>query len=370
MQCALDLAPRGRGMVEPNPTVGAVIVRDGAVIGEGWHRHYGGPHAEVEAIAAARRAGHDPRGATLYVTLEPCCHRGKTPPCTEAIAAAGIARVVAAMEDPDPNVWGKGFAALRSAGVEVVTGVLAGPARRMLAAYLKLRTVGRPWVVCKWAQSLDGKIATHTGHSRWITGEPARRRAHELRGLCDGVCVGVGTVASDDPLLTNRSGGGRQPARVVLDESLRTPLTCRLVGSSEVSPVIVATRDDAASAAAEALSGAGAEVLRLPGAPAGVDLEALLDALGRRGWTRLLVEGGRGVLGSFIGGGLADELAVFVAPCLIGGRRSIGPVQWEDIETVDQAVRLPDPQVERIGRDVLLRYVLNEPPDGPEVKGT
>lgn len=361
MARALALAGRGRGAVEPNPMVGAVIVREGKVIGQGWHQRFGGPHAEIEAINAATAGGADLAGATMYITLEPCCHHGKTPPCTEAILAAGLTRVVAAMKDPDPQVAGKGIEALREAGVEVVVGVLEGQARRMLAAYVKLRTTGTPWVICKWAQSLDGRIATHTGHSRWISGEAARQHAHVLRGQCDAVCVGVGTVGADDPLLTNRSGSGRQPARLVLDGELHIPLSCRLLRTIDVAPVIVAARADAPQAAAEAIAAAGAEVLPLPPGAGGVDLSALLAELGRRQWTHLLVEGGRAVLGQFIAAGLADELMVFVAPRLIGGRKSLGPVDWPDVDTVDQAPKLPPPQVEQIGPDVLLRYVLRDP---------
>ena len=359
MRRALELAARGRGTVEPNPMVGAVIVREGKVIGEGWHKAFGGPHAEVEAIAAARAAGAAPAGATMYVTLEPCCHEGKTPPCTEAVAAGGIVRVVAAMEDPDANVAGEGLAALRQAGVDAVCGVCEAQARQLLAAYVKLRTTGRPWVICKWAQSLDGRLATPSGDSKWISCEQSRRRVHELRGLCDGICVGVGTVQADDPLLTNRSGQGGQPARVVLDESLEIPPDCRLLADAGASPVIVAAREDADKAAAAAIADAGAEVLSLPAAPGGVDLGALLDELGRRQWTHLLVEGGPRVHGSFISEHLADELWVFVAPRLIGG--PVGPVAWEGIETVEQSVALPAPQVEPIGPDVLLRYILTTP---------
>ncbi len=361
MARALALARRGRGAVEPNPMVGAVIVRGGAVLGEGWHQAFGRAHAEVEAIAAARSAGHDAAGATMYVSLEPCCHQGKTPPCTEAIAAAKIARVVAAMEDPDPQVAGKGFAALKAAGVEVLVGTCEREARTLLAAYLKLRTTGRPWVICKWAQSLDGRIATATGHSKWISGAAARGRVQELRGRCDGVCVGIGTVLSDDPLLTNRSGSGRRPARVVLDDRLRTPPDCRLLQTADAAPVIVATREDAPQPRADALTAAGAEVLRLPAGERGVDLAALLAELGRRQWTNLLVEGGGRVLGSFLAAAAADELVVFVAAKLLGGRRSPGPVDFEDVQTVDQALHLPDPRVEQLGPDVMLRYVLNEP---------
>jgi len=358
MDLALELAAQGRGRVEPNPMVGAVIVRNGEVIGQGYHRRFGGPHAEVESIAAAVKAGHDPDGAILYVTLEPCCHHGKTPPCTEAIIDAGLACVVTAMEDPDEKVAGKGIARLRAAGVEVITGVRAAEARRLLAAYIKLRRTGRPWVICKWAQSLDGRIATHKRHSKWISDEASRKRVHRLRGICDGVCVGVGTVWDDDPLLTNRSGAGKQPARLVLDESLEIPTSCRLLANTDAGAVIVATTDDASDRIAETLKAGGVEVLRLPAGAGGVDLGALLDELGRREWTYLLVEGGSSVIGSFVRQGLADELMVFVAPCLVGGRRSLGPVDWDDIDSIDQAHRLPPPEIERLDRDVLLRYVL------------
>jgi len=368
MSRAVALARRGRGSVEPNPMVGAVIVRDGRIIGAGWHKRFGDPHAEVEAIAAAAAAGEDPAGGTLYVTLEPCCHHGKTPPCTEAIIAAKIARVVAAMEDPDPNVAGRGLAALRAAGVEVLVGPMEQAARRLLAAYVKLRTRGRPWVICKWAQSLDGRIATASGQSKWISSEASRRRVHELRGRCDGVCVGAGTVSADDPLLTNRSGAGRQPARVILDDRLVTPPGGRLLATAGESPVIIATVEGAPPAAAEALTGAGAEVLTLPAGDGGVDLGALLDELGRRQWTNLLVEGGQAVLGSFIAAGLADELRVFVAPRLVGGAGSLGPVAWADTDAIDQTLALPAPQVETVGPDILLRYLLTDP--ARNTKGT
>jgi len=361
MKLALELAGEGKGSVEPNPMVGAVIVREGQVIAQGYHARFGGPHAEVEAIAAARSAGHDVRAATLYVTLEPCCHHGKTPPCTRAIIEAEIARVVVAMEDPDPHVAGRGLAELREAGIEVVTGVREDEARDLLTGYVKLRTMVRPRVICKWAQTLDGRIATYKRHSRWISGQAARRRVHELRGGCDGVCVGVGTVWDDDPLLTNRSGSGKQPARLVLDERLEIPTSCRLLSTIDAAPVIVAASADASEVIAESLSRLGAEVLRLPAGAGGIDLYALLAELGRRGWTRLLVEGGRGVLSSFIRQGVADELMVFVAPRILGGFHSLGPVDWEDVSTIQESVPLPGPEVERIGEDVLLRYVLNPP---------
>jgi diaminohydroxyphosphoribosylaminopyrimidine deaminase / 5-amino-6-(5-phosphoribosylamino)uracil reductase len=328
MAVALEIAAQGRGAVEPNPMVGAVLASGGAELSRGWHRRFGWPHAEAEALAAAEEAGRDPHGATLYVSLEPCCHFGKTPPCTRAIIEAGVARVVAAMRDPDEKVAGKGLEELRRAGVEVACGVLEEQARDLLAPYVKLRTKRRPWVICKWAQTSDGLLALPG--RRWISCEDSRRDAHRLRGLCDGVCVGIGTALADDPMLTNRLGegyvararsaaapAGRQPARVVLDSHLRLPTGAWLAQTARTTPLIVATTREGLAAEpdrAAVLRQSGAEVLALPDAPGGVSLEALLDELGQRQWTYLLVEGGAKVLRSFLHAGLADELAVYVAP--------------------------------------------------------
>jgi diaminohydroxyphosphoribosylaminopyrimidine deaminase/5-amino-6-(5-phosphoribosylamino)uracil reductase len=338
--------------------VGAVIVRGGSVVGKGFHRCFGGAHAEVEAIADARRAGHDLAGATLYVTLEPCCHYGKTPPCTQAVMAAGLGRVVVAMADPDARVSGKGLDELRAAGISATVGVLEQEARHLLAAYVKLRTRGRPWVICKWAQSLDGKIATAARQSKWITGEPARNRAHHLRSLCDGVCVGVGTVLADDPLLTNRSGGGRQPTRLVLDAGLRTPLDSQLVRSARDFPLIVATGLGALAENVAAMAQAGVEILTLNQDGPRLDLGQLLDELGSRQWTYLLVEGGQAVLRSFLRQELADELAIFVAPCIIGGD-GLSVTDWVQTQQMSDALRLPPAEVEQLGHDMLLRFRLN-----------
>src|SRR6478752_9858422 len=231
MARALELAARGRGAVEPNPLVGAVVVRDGAVVGQGWHEQFGQAHAEVNAL---RQAGDRARGATLYVTLEPCCHFGKTPPCTEAVVRAGVRRVVAAMLDPFPQVAGQGASRLREAGVVVEVGVGEAAARRLNAPYLKSLRTGRPWVHAKWAMTLDGKIATRTGESKWITGEAARARAHELRGRMDAVIVGKGTLLADDPLLTARPPGPRTATRVVLTASGKgLPISCRLLETAQ-----------------------------------------------------------------------------------------------------------------------------------------
>jgi len=352
MRTALECAAQGRSAVEPNPMVGAVIVRDGEEIARGWHHEFGGPHAEREALAAAASSGADVTGATMVVTLEPCCHTGKTPPCTEAILEAGIARVVIAMIDPDENVSGRGIAILRGAGVDVTVGVCEAEAREFLAAYIKLRTRGRPWVICKWAQTADGYLALPEGAGRWISSPLARARVHEIRSGCDGILVGAGTVLADDPLLTNRSGAGKQPVRVVLDSHLRTPLDCQLVRTAGESPVIVATASPAAPDRTEALRTTGVEVLELPLRDELIDLDALLDELGRRHWTYLLVEGGTTVLESFTTAELADELLVFLSPVELG-EQAMGLPRFDiadlDIECAEETV---------LGDDVMRRYVV------------
>ncbi len=344
MRHALELAWRGRGFVEPNPMVGAVIVREGRWVGEGFHERFGGPHAEVRALDAARAAGADVRGATMLVTLEPCNHTGKTPPCTEAILRAGLGRVVAAMADPDPQVAGRGLNRLREAGVEVAVGVCEQATRDLLAGYVKLRTQHRPWVLAKWAQTSDGCLAVPG--QRWISGPEARAEVHALRSWCDGIAVGVGTVLADDPLLTNRSGAGRQPIRLVVDSSLRTPPGCAMLESLDVSPVWIATTGEARRGNPDrfdALRRAGAELLALPADPTGkVALPALLDELGRRSWTTLLVEGGAELIRSLLEEHLVDELQVYISPAVggkapslprLGIEQVLTPGDWQERET-------------------------------------
>lgn len=362
MRMALDCARRGRGLVEPNPMVGAVIVKEGRLLAMGHHARFGGPHAEVEALRAAQAAGAVVRGATMYVTLEPCCHVGKTPPCTDALLSAGIARVVAAMEDPDPRVAGKGFGILRDHDVEVVTGVCQAQARSLLGAYIKLRTSGRPWVICKWAQTADGYLAPAAG-GQWITGPAARTHVHEIRRWCSGVLVGIGTLLADNPLLTCRLADPdlvvRQPARLVLDSQLRTPTDCQLVTTASQSPVIVATTAHAAagrSGRSHKLTHAGVEVLELPASRHGVDLEALLDELGRRNWTYLLVEGGATVLSSFLYGQFADEVLVFVNPEMHGGPTERRP--RFDLASVRRRMALGAEYVTEFGPDRLYRLLV------------
>lgn len=364
MRAALELARRGRGAVEPNPMVGAVIVRDGREIARGFHRRVGGPHAEPEALRAAAESGEDVRGATVYCTLEPCCHTNKrTAPCVPALIEAGVGRVVVAMEDPDPNVSGRGIELLRAAGIEVAVGVCETEARGLLAPYVKLRTQGRPWVICKWAQTRDGFLARPDGQGRWVSGAESRRAVHELRGLCDAILVGIGTVFADDPLLTNRGDGPKRPARIVLDSRLRTPPNSRLIRSASDGPVLIATTRFAAShevGRVDPLFHAGAEIIELPHAGEALDLGALLDELGRRDWTYLLVEGGPRVLRSFVSGGLTDELFVFTAPDSVGGAAADGD-KGENLPRFDIADVLGERAWRLIeerpsGADTLRRY--------------
>ena len=341
MARALALAERGRGFVEPNPLVGAVVVHDGRLVGEGWHQRYGQAHAEVNALAAA---GESARGATLYVTLEPCCHFGKTPPCTDAVIAAGITRVVAAMSDPFPQVSGKGAELLRQAGVVVDVGLCEAEARRLNAPYLKLLARGRPYVHAKWAMTLDGKIATRTGDSKWISNEASRRRVHELRGRMDAIVVGVGTVLADDPLLTARPPGTRMAVRVVLDHHGRTPTTSKLAQTARETPTWIVTAGEPALR----LGVLGCEIHSLP------DVGALLDEMGRRRMTNVLVEGGAEVLGSFLDAGAIDEVHVFVAPRLAGGASAKTAIGGTGVERIAEAFLLSPARIELIGDDVYL----------------
>ncbi len=346
MRRALELAERGRGAVEPNPLVGAVVVRAGNCVGEGWHRNFGGPHAEVHALEAA---GDWARGATLYVTLEPCCHHGKTPPCTEAVLRAGIARVVAAMADPFPQVAGQGAALLRAAGVEVLLGPCEAEARRLNAPYLKLLATGRPWVHAKWAMTLDGKIATRTGDSKWISNEAARRIVHALRGRMDAIVVGAETAVVDDPLLTARPPGPRVATRIVLDSTGRLPLAGQLVRTAREVPTLLATTGRLA-ARRRLYEEHGVEVLQLPGARP--EVAALLDELGRRRFTNVLVEGGGEVLGSFLDAAAVDEAHVFIAPRLVGGAAAHVPVCGLGAETIAAARRLAEWSVRDVEGDL------------------
>jgi diaminohydroxyphosphoribosylaminopyrimidine deaminase/5-amino-6-(5-phosphoribosylamino)uracil reductase len=347
---ALELAERGRGHVEPNPLVGAVVVQHGQVVGAGWHQKYGQAHAEVHALA---EAGEAARGATLYVTLEPCCHHGKTPPCTNAILRASVARVVAAMPDPFPQVSGKGLALLRAAGVAVAVGLGEAEARRLNAPYLKLLGTGKPYIHLKWAMTLDGKICTRTGDSKWISNRASRQIVHELRGRMDAVVVGLGTALADDPLLTARPPGPRVATRVVLDSQCRLPLTGQLVATARQVPVLVAAAAGTAPERRLALEQAGVEVVELPAPDGRPEVAALLDGLGRRRMTNILVEGGSALHGSFADTGQVDEVHVFLAPLLAGGAGK-SPVGGRGVELIAQALRLTEWDVRPVDGDVLL----------------
>jgi diaminohydroxyphosphoribosylaminopyrimidine deaminase/5-amino-6-(5-phosphoribosylamino)uracil reductase len=318
MRAALQLAARGRGRTSPNPAVGCVVVAGGAVVGQGFHPRAGEPHAEVFALDAA---GERARGATLYVTLEPCCHHGRTPPCTERILAAGVARVVAAMTDPDPRVSGGGVERLRAAGVEVEVGCLEAEARELNAPYVTARTLGRPFFLLKYAMTLDGRLHAASGDARWVSGEESRRRAHGLRDWMDAVLVGAGTVLADDPQLTCRIPGGRDPLRVIADTRARTPASARALGRG----CLVAVGPDAPAAAVRAMERTGAEVVRLPTGEGGhIDLRALAAELLGRGALGVLAEGGPTLLAALADAGLCDRVVCFLAPKLIGGKATMG----------------------------------------------
>ncbi len=353
MRRALELARRGTGFVEPNPAVGAVVVADdGRVVGEGWHERFGGPHAEVMAIAAAGEAA---RGATLFVTLEPCCHFGKTPPCSRAVIAAGIRRVVVATADPAAHVNGGGIAELRAAGIEVEVGLMADDARRLIAPFAKLMATGLPWVHAKWAMTLDGKIASKTGSSRWITNDASRAVVHQLRGRMDAILVGVGTVLADDPLLTARPPGPRTPMRIVLDSTARTPLESQLVRTArEVTTTVVVTRHAPEDRCA-ALRAAGVEVLvAFEDSTGHPDLVAVLYALGHQRLTNILVEGGGQILGQCFDLGLIDEVHAFIAPKLIGGAAAQSPLAGQGLADMSDAMRLDPTTFEILDGDIYL----------------
>jgi diaminohydroxyphosphoribosylaminopyrimidine deaminase/5-amino-6-(5-phosphoribosylamino)uracil reductase len=348
---AVALAEGGRGATSPNPMVGAVLVRDGRVVGEGFHQAAGRAHAEAAALAAAGAAA---AGATCYVTLEPCAHHGRTPPCADALVAAGVARVVAAMVDPDPRVDGAGLARLRAAGVEVVTGTGAEAAAEQNAAYLTHRRLGRPRVTLKAAASLDGKVAAPDGTSRWITGPAARADGHRLRAEADAVLAGAGTALADDPRLTVRMGGhaGRQPLRVLADATGRVAPGGHLFDGE--APTLVATTPTAPAAAVDAWKLAGAEVLICKEAPdgGGVDVEDLLRALAARGVLELLVEGGPTLQASLWAAGLADRLVWYLAPLAIGGAGAPGLLGGAGVATLADARHLRLASVDRLGDDL------------------
>jgi diaminohydroxyphosphoribosylaminopyrimidine deaminase/5-amino-6-(5-phosphoribosylamino)uracil reductase len=357
MKCALAEAERGRGRVEPNPLTGAVLVKDGCFLGSGHHDRFGGPHAEIVAL---ERVGNQAKGATLYVTLEPCCHHGKTPPCTSAILAAGVVRVVAAMRDPFPKVNGQGFALLEAAGVVVESHCLEQAARRLNAPFLKHVTTGLPYVTAKWAMTLDGKTAVENGDSRWISSESSRQQVHQLRGRMDAIVAGIGTVVADDPLLTARPAGPRLATRVVLDSHAQLPLSSRLVQTAAECPVLVAVTNTADPLRCAKLREHGCEVVVFPDS-AKVPVIALLEELSRREMTNVLVEGGGRVLGSFLDAQQVDAVDVFIAPIVEGGDHANTSIRGEGCQTISDALRADGVTVTQVGSDVRLRGHLPQP---------
>jgi diaminohydroxyphosphoribosylaminopyrimidine deaminase / 5-amino-6-(5-phosphoribosylamino)uracil reductase len=358
---AIELAERGRGQVSPNPLVGAVLVTGDGVIGEGFHRALGSAHAEVEAIEAAH--GREIADATLYVSLEPCCHVGHTPPCTQAILDAGISRVVVASDDPSEHANGRGLGILRDEGVEVVldTGELAQRARLLNQPFRKYARTGRPWVLFKSAMTLDGKVATRSGDSKWISGEASRRRAHHWRAECDAVAVGVGTALADDPLLTARvQGVGRQPRRVVFDSLGRLPLTAQLVGDAKRAPLTVVVSRAAPRSATDALRTHGAEVIVATGENEPARVRSALDQLGAAGVSSILLEGGPHLAGAFLDAGEIDEIRLFLAPLILGGKTARDPLEGEGVDLVSEAVRALTLTCESVDDDLLIGARIKE----------
>jgi diaminohydroxyphosphoribosylaminopyrimidine deaminase/5-amino-6-(5-phosphoribosylamino)uracil reductase len=356
MGLALELARRGVGRTSPNPAVGCVVAREGRVVGRGFHPAAGEPHAEVFAL---EEAGPQAQGADLYVTLEPCAHHGRTPPCADRVLAAGVRRVVAAMEDPNPRVAGEGFRRLREAGVEVAVGVREAEARRLNEGFCLSIRARRAFVHLKLAATLDGKIATRTGHSRWITSPESRERGHRLRDACGAVLVGVGTAVADDPRLTVRLPGKpeRRILRVVLDPRLRCPPHLALLAPGEAAHTVLACAEGADPTRARELEARGARVLPLPRRGGPVDLEALLAALYEGGTMEVLVEGGSETARSFLDAGLVDRAHLFLAPRLLGGRDAVPMVGGASPERMDDAWGLKDLEVERVGPDLYLTGV-------------
>jgi diaminohydroxyphosphoribosylaminopyrimidine deaminase/5-amino-6-(5-phosphoribosylamino)uracil reductase len=354
MRAALRLAAKGRGCVSPNPMVGAVIVRDGQIVGSGYHKKAGLFHAEINAL---EEAGEAAKGATLYVNLEPCNHQGKTPPCTDKIIEAGISEVVVAIEDPNPLNSGEGSRRLKSAEIKVKTGVLESEARELNEVFIKFIKTGEPFVVTKIAMSLDGKIATRTGESKWITGVEARKYVQKLRSEIDAILVGINTVIKDDPELKVRSGEDREkPIRIVLDSQARTPLEARVL-SGKPKTIIVTTKYATISKINE-LKKTGAEVL-IAGEEGGrIDLKGLMKKLGKLEITSILLEGGGEVLSSALSAGVVDKILFFIAPKIIGGRDAPTSVGGEGVESINEAVLLKRIKVRRLREDVLIEGYL------------
>lgn len=356
LRVALRLAAKARGRTSPNPLVGAVVVKDGTVVGRGYHKKSGMLHAEAVAL---QKAGTDAAGATLYVTLEPCSHTDKrTPPCTLAIRQSGIRRVVISMIDPNPKVSGGGIAALRSAGIDVTTGVLEEEARRLNEAYIKHVISGLPFVTLKIAQTLDGKIATAAGESKWITGEEARQEVHRLRDGNDAILVGINTVIKDDPSLTTRIPGGRDPVRVIVDSRLRIPLNAKVLRQKSLAGALIATVQDVPRSKIAKVQQAGAEVIMGKGVRGNVDLRDLMKKLGKMDIMSVLIEGGSEINASALKEGIVDKVVLFVAPLIMTGRDSVCSIGGMAPEKLNKALRLQRMTTTPVGQDLMIEGYL------------
>lgn len=361
MQMALELAAKALGRTNPNPMVGAVIVKDEQIIGRGYHQKAGTPHAEVHAL---NEAGLLARDATMYVTLEPCSHYGRTPPCAYAIAQSGIKEVFVAMIDPNPQVAGRGIKILRDAGIKVSIGLLGEEAQKLNEVFIKYITTGEPFVVLKSAVSLDGKIATRTGHAKWITGDKAREKSHQLRNTYDAILVGIGTVLADNPALNTRLAGemGRDPVRIILDSRARISPEAQVITQKSTAPTIIVTSDQAPSDKIGALRASGIEVWNLPEKNGMINLKALMNELVSHEITSLLVEGGAQVNASFLEKGLVDKVCWFIAPKFIGGHEAPGAIAGSGIQNMNQALLVKDIEITRLGEDILIEGYINKSP--------
>ncbi|MFQ5449159.1 MAG: bifunctional diaminohydroxyphosphoribosylaminopyrimidine deaminase/5-amino-6-(5-phosphoribosylamino)uracil reductase RibD [Nitrospinaceae bacterium] len=357
MSRALALARKADGRTSPNPMVGAVIVKNGTIVGEGWHKKAGLPHGEIVAL---RKAGPRAKGAQLYVNLEPCCHYGKTPPCTDAIVAAGIRKVVVGMKDPNPRMRGKGLRQLRKSGIEVETGILEKECRRLNEVFAKFIQTGRPFVILKAAMSLDGKIATRSGQSRWITGVKAREEAHRMRGRVDAILVGTGTVVKDNPFLTTRlrKKAVKHPVRVILDHNHRIPLTANVFKNTGTQRTLYATGTKPPAPRKEKLLRKGVEILVVREKDRRADLKHLMTLLGGMGVTSVLIEGGGEVHASALRDGIVDRAVFFVAPIIIGGREAAAAVSGEGIGYLKKAWKIKNMEIRLVGEDLMVEGTL------------
>ncbi len=350
MKRVLRLARKGRGLTSPNPMVGALVVREGKVVGKGYHHAAGEAHAEVLALA---EAGSQAAGATIYTNLEPCCHTGKrTSPCTEAIIKSGIKSVVSAMKDPNPMVYGKGFERLRDAGIEVVDELLLSEAEALNEAFIKYQVTGKPFVTLKAAMTLDGRIATASGESRWISGEKARAEVDRLRAEVDAVLIGVGTVLADNPMLKLRKVRGKNPLRIVIDPQLRVPMTCNLISNLESTSTLILSTAEASAEKTQDLRDKGITVVPLPNEAGTISFESILNCLGQRGLTSLLIEGGAGLNGIALRSGLVDRVIFYIAPKFLCGEDAKAVVGGKAIEALSSALALENIKVKRLGEDI------------------